>query len=226
MSFPKKKSRKITVDNHKYLWIAKGKSGYNKWIDLSIMSAEINGQKLFAQFNYDTDNTTSYEFPNPITPFIVRQTIIYGLKNGYNPKEKGSDFNLGNLSNKLNLKISGQENTRRLVRKVENLSLAQFVYSPKENSDVVIRNSVEKILKDCNEYVLNEKWFLGFKIMIENLHKIKFKIDYEIQNLIKQIFKNENIDWKKDFNWVDEFEIITELYEKSSGVFKNQKRNN
>ena len=56
--------------------------------------------------------------------------------------------------------------------------------------------------------------------MIENLHKIKFKIDDEILNLIKQIFENEKIDWKKDFYWIDEFEIIVELYEKSSGVFK------
>ncbi len=80
---------------------------------------------------------------------------------------------------------------------------------------------MQKILKHCNEHLLNERWFFGFKIMIENLHKIKFKIDDEILNLIKQIFKNENIDWKKDFSWIDEFEIIVELYEKSSGVFKN-----
>nr|WP_321237059.1 hypothetical protein [uncultured Psychroserpens sp.] len=220
MSFPKKKSRKITVNNHKYLWIAKGKLGYNKWIDLSIISAENNGQKLFAQFSYDTTNTTSYEFPNPLTPFIVRQTILYGLKKGYNPEKKGSDLNLGNLSNKIDLKVSGQENTQRLIKKIESLSIAQFAYGAKGNNETAIRNSVQKILKDCNAYIIKEKWFLGLKIMIENLHKIKFKINIEILNLIKQIFDNENIDWKKDFYWINEFEIIEELYEKSSGVFK------
>ena len=109
MSFPKKKSRKITVDNHKYLWIARENSGYDKWIDLSIMSAEDNGQKLFAQFNYNAIDKNSNEFVNPfvVTPFIVRQTINYGLKKGYNPKEKGKDFNLGNLSDKLDIKING-----------------------------------------------------------------------------------------------------------------------
>jgi len=228
MSFPKNKSRKITIDNHKYLWIARGNSDYDKCVNLSIMSAENNGQKLFAQFNYDTIDKNSNEFVNPfiVTPFVVRQTIIYGLKNGYNPQEKGKDLNLGNLSDKLDIEISGQENTRRLIRKIENLSLEQFVYSPKEDDEVAIRNNIQKILKDCNEHLLNEKWFKGLKIMIENLHKIKFKINGEILNLIKQIFEKENIDWKKDFYWIDEFEIITELYEKSSGVFKNSQKNN
>ncbi|WP_299886043.1 hypothetical protein [uncultured Lacinutrix sp.] len=207
MSFPKKKSRKIIVNGHEYFWIASGDIEYDEKLNLYIISAKTNGQKLIAQLDY-------------ITPHIVRQVIVYGLKNGYNPEEKGEDLNLGRLNDKLNIKVSGQENTRRFVKKVEYLNLIQFVYSSKKHSEITIRNSVQRIIEDCNEKILNEKWFLGFKIMIENLHKIKFKIDDDTLNLIKRILENENIDWKNDFYWIDEFEIVGELFEASSGVFK------
>lgn len=209
MAFPKKKSRKIIVDNHKYLWIVNENLDC---INLSIMSAEINGQKLFARFNYNTINKKSNKFSNPfiITPFTARQTIMYGLKKGYKPETKQRDLNLGNLSDTIDIKISGQENTRHLLKQIENLSLAQFVYSTKSDDELTIRKSVQKIINDCNQNILTKNWLFGLKVMVENLHKMKFKINHETLNLIKQIFDNEKIDWKKDFYWIDEFEIIEE----------------
>lgn len=222
MAFPKKKSRKITVDNHNYLWIARGKAWNNEWIDLSIMSAEVNGQKLFAQYNYNTIdvNSNKYETPFIITPFIVRKTIIYGLENGYTPKQSGSNLNLGNLSNVFDVKVSGQENTRRLLRKVENFSFEQFRYSDKDEQQVRYRKNVQNIITEAKNNILNGEWFTVFIMLLKKLHNESYKIDNEILTLIKLIFKNETIDWKIDYYWIETFEIIEELYPEATGVFK------
>lgn len=107
MAFPKKDRRKITVDGHQYFWIASGNDGY---IDLIICSANIPGQKLFAQFDYhsfhiNTGDSRQLIQTLSITPFIVRQVIQYGINSGWTPEKKNSDLGLGFLDNKIDLKL-------------------------------------------------------------------------------------------------------------------------
>lgn len=100
MAFPKKKSRKIIIDNHPFRWMIKG-DYYG--VMLSIISEEYNGQKLFANFRHSINGKNSCMFVNPfiVEPNLVKKTILYGISNGYNPKEKGNDINLGDLSEEL-----------------------------------------------------------------------------------------------------------------------------
>ena len=92
MALPKKRYRKISVNDKQYYWIASGNDGH---IDLIIVSGETSFQKLFAQFDYKSDFISKTVRQFVITPKIVRQVIIYGLKNGWVPEQKGTDLNLG-----------------------------------------------------------------------------------------------------------------------------------
>lgn len=100
MAFPKKKSRKITIDNHDFRWIIKG--DYNG-VKLSVISEKYNAQKLFANFRHNINGESSCMYDNPfiVGPELVKKTILYGLMKGYSPEKKGNDFNLDDLSNEL-----------------------------------------------------------------------------------------------------------------------------
>jgi hypothetical protein len=110
MGLSKKGSRKISVDGINYLWIASGNDG---WIDLIIGSSLGQGQKLFAQFNYNLfEDPVSLRLKQglSITPNIVRQVINYGLQFGWTPEEKVPDLNIGYLDNKIDINSgSGKE---------------------------------------------------------------------------------------------------------------------
>ncbi len=73
---------------------------------LLIISEEYNGQKLFANFRHSINGKGSCMYSNPfiVEPNLVRRTILYGISKGYNPKEKGNDMNLGDLSKELVIK--------------------------------------------------------------------------------------------------------------------------
>lgn len=100
MAFPKKKSRRIIVDNHPFRWMIKG-DFYG--VMLLIISEEHNAQKLFANFrhNVNGEKACMYNRPFIIEPNLVRKTILYGLSKGYYPQKKGDDLNLGDLSTEL-----------------------------------------------------------------------------------------------------------------------------
>lgn len=100
MAFPKKKSRKITVNNHPFKWMVKP-DYYG--VMLLIIFDEYNSQKLFANFRHKINgkNASMYNNPFIVEPNLVRKTILYGLLKGYSPEIKGNDINLGDLSNVL-----------------------------------------------------------------------------------------------------------------------------
>ena len=109
MAFSKKKKRKITVDGQEYFWSATGDDG---WINLYVMVNIQGGQKLWCQFDYHQDKTPhddggGFTLSNQfvITPYIVRQVIEYGLKNGWTPLEKGAEIRLGYLDDKIDLRL-------------------------------------------------------------------------------------------------------------------------
>jgi len=100
VAFPKKKSRKITIDNHNFRWMVKGEF-YG--VKLSIISEEYNAQKLFANFRHNINGESACMYENPfiIEPELVKETILFGLSKGYMPEQKGNDLNLGDLSDEL-----------------------------------------------------------------------------------------------------------------------------
>ncbi|GAA0721864.1 hypothetical protein GCM10009430_23680 [Aquimarina litoralis] len=104
MAFPKKKSRRIIVNNHQYRWMVKG-DFYG--VMLLIISEEYNRQKLFANFRHSINGEKSCMYDNPfiIEPELVKRTILFGLSKGYSPNQKGNDLNLGDLSQQLVLNL-------------------------------------------------------------------------------------------------------------------------
>ena len=93
MALPKKGLRKIVVNDPKFAWSATGNDDY---INLSIVPFEKNGQLLTSNFKYhfkqisqtgleDGSKVTHLKQQFIITPFIVRQVILYGLINGWTP---------------------------------------------------------------------------------------------------------------------------------------------
>lgn len=107
MAIPRKGSRKISVGGYQYLWMATGNDG---WIDLIVCISSGEGQKLKAQFNYHSvhlpvENAFRLTQKLNITPFIVKQVIIYGLNLGWTPGKKDSDLNLGFLDDKIDMTI-------------------------------------------------------------------------------------------------------------------------
>ncbi len=104
MAFPKKKSRKITVNAHPYRWMIKD-NFYS--VTLLIISEKHNAQKLFANFRHDINGENACRYDNPfiIEPSLVRNTIVLGLDKGYSPEKKGHAINLGDLSQELVLNL-------------------------------------------------------------------------------------------------------------------------
>lgn len=114
MALPKKGLRKITVENVRYVWNTTGNDG---WISLSIRHIDGDGQLLTAVFDYHSekigeftllDNSvgTSWKQRMLITPFIVRQVILYALTQGWTPTQKAPQLNLGSLDGVIDLRLS------------------------------------------------------------------------------------------------------------------------
>ncbi len=109
--FTKKGKRTIVVENRKYYWSATGNDGYiNLWI-----AAEVAGSpKLQCYFGYHQDEAayehagmegTALSTQFVVTPYIVREAILYGLANGWDPSIVGKDLNLRHLDDKIDMRI-------------------------------------------------------------------------------------------------------------------------
>ena len=109
MALPKKGSRSITVDNIKYRWVGDltNFEGENFGVLLIELYNEPR-QKIRATFSWTqisreykkVNQKLSKVFDNP-PPYIVRQTILYGLMIGWKPYSGGGLLDLGNLDHKL-----------------------------------------------------------------------------------------------------------------------------
>lgn len=95
MTLPNKASRKITIDSKKFRYFVDGDDGFIRFIS----ELEGKGNKQFsASFDYivskellnilkNIDYRENEDFI--ITPKVVREIIIFGMSNGWNPSEKG-----------------------------------------------------------------------------------------------------------------------------------------
>ena len=106
MALPKKNTRNITVDGVKYRW-----TGWFWPYDDGYLFVELFNnprQKIKATFTWEKINK-EYEKMNhrlsrciDMQPsYIVRQTILYALKNGWCPNKGSGILNLGNLDDKI-----------------------------------------------------------------------------------------------------------------------------
>ena len=108
MAFNKKKKRKIVVNEKIYYWSATGNDG---WISLCIMTEIESSPKLNCKFEYQhlpIESKYGKILANQfvITPYTVRQTILYALSIGWNPFEKGKDINLHHVDDKIDLRLA------------------------------------------------------------------------------------------------------------------------
>jgi len=121
MTLNKKKRRKIVIEDKTYFWQATGNDG---WIDLCV-TGEVKGcQKLLTAFDYQYSPPEFapgilYMGQFIITPFIVRQVIVYALTQGWKPFEKDKDLVLP-VADKIDLRIDKNMilNKRKLPLKV------------------------------------------------------------------------------------------------------------
>lgn len=109
MALPKKGSRNIVVDEVKYRWM--GDAAKFEGDDFAFLFIELSDdprQKIKASFSWTKLNAAykkvnhklSKVFDRPPS-FVVRQTILYALENGWKPEEGGGVLDLGNLDDKL-----------------------------------------------------------------------------------------------------------------------------
>ena len=110
MALPKKGSRRIVVNDIEYRWI--GDAAHFEGDDFGVLCIELYNnprQKVKASFTWNRLNREYKKvnhrlckvIDNP-PPYIVRQTILYALDNGWKPDSGGGLLDLGNLDDKLN----------------------------------------------------------------------------------------------------------------------------
>lgn len=110
---PKKGHRKITVENKRYVWNVTGNDG---WLSLCIVPLKQQGNLLTASFGYHSVmvGTSTTQDGGPvlhmkqgliITGYVVRQVILYALNAGWEPLVKGPLLNLGNMDDRINLRL-------------------------------------------------------------------------------------------------------------------------
>ena len=118
MGLPKKGSRSIIVNDVKYRWIGcatnyQGEDYGGLIIELfnepkQRIRANFTWTKLRA--DYKNVNHRMCKIVDSPPPYIVRQTVLYGLDNGWEPTETGRLIDFGNLDDKLNYKQMKDQN--------------------------------------------------------------------------------------------------------------------
>lgn len=104
MSFPKKKSRTITIDGTKYHWLVGPNDGFNVFV---AEKAGVKGRRM--EVNFPTEiNSVWLEFPKIdhlnlkiIKPKEAASIIRQAVRQGWNPEEKGSPIKYDLVDDKL-----------------------------------------------------------------------------------------------------------------------------
>lgn len=176
MALPKKGSRKIIVDGHSYIWII---TKNDTVTTLTIASAEINGQTMIACFDRFIKSSEGKEY-FVITPYIVRQSILYGLENNWKPHVSGGQIHLKNLTTELDLSSTGSRKTKKLIKLLRT-----------ENDSKKTKNEkLELDLLQCEEFLKYGEWFVGLEFLISNeLSNNDFKMTDEMFILIDEIIR-------------------------------------
>lgn len=105
MALPKKRSRKIVVDEICYRYIVTGNDDY---IDLILEQEEANGQRLTVSFRYHSVPSSTGRGTiqrNQITPAVVKRTIHYALDNGWTPNQKEKELRMSFVDDKIQLNL-------------------------------------------------------------------------------------------------------------------------
>ena len=93
-------------------------------VSLHIVANTENGQILYAPFPYLQDRT---EFEDGsalldnqfvITPYTVREVILYALSQGWKPLERGKRFHIANIEDKIDLRLD-QNKENRIKGRIE-----------------------------------------------------------------------------------------------------------
>ncbi len=184
MSLPRNK-RKIIVDTQVYYWIAKGNY---EIINLTIENSI--GNKLFAQFDYDTLNGKSnyFNFPFVVTPYVVREIILYALNRNYSNTQKSKELHLGNMSKEIRLCSLAERKIKKVLKSIES-RIHQGRLNPKVGE-------VEYVLKETREYIKYGELLIGIEDMIDNLFEISFEFNEEELTLIKDVSEMSLSNWK------------------------------
>jgi hypothetical protein len=187
MALPKKGSRNIIVDDHSYRWIA---TKNDSAITLTVASSEFNGQTMLACFDLFTKKLDEDRY-FIITPYIVRQTILYGLKNGWEPLKPGGQVHLKNITEKLDTSSTGSRKTKKLIK----------LLRAKNSSEEIKNEILELDLLKCEEFLRYGEWFVGLEILLESeLAEMNFKLTDEMFTLIDEIIRatSDNLKTSKD----------------------------
>ena len=113
MALPKKGLRNITVDGEQYAWSTTGRDGS---IGLSIIPLKHQNRLITASFSYHSKVTDESASPTGdkikamkqqviITGYIVRQTILYAIAEGWKLTGDTAVWNLGTMDEKVDLRI-------------------------------------------------------------------------------------------------------------------------
>ena len=200
---PKKRRRIINISNREYHWTV---NTNDNWFDLVIQLSSGKGQKVIAQLGFDTRNGNEELFIRhyDISPYLVRKVIFYALQNGYTPESNNKDLRLFDVWLKLDLGIPGKRKTIKLLntidKRIANYNIQNEMYDNQ-------LDQVKVIIKETRQFIDHGEWFVGFEIMIENLFELDVKLEDDEIQLIKEILKSKNINWKKELKWISEMEM-------------------
>jgi len=193
MSFPKKKSRKIIVEDNPYYWIcSRGGEYHNFHSNISIIAANIkNSKKLFAYISYALFDSDGFSGDFTITPYIIKQVIALGIQQGYDPLNADNDLNLGEVSDAI---ILNQETklTILLNRVTNTYQETKFdkEYSTFKNND----QYVDDVTSQLGVYIKSKEWILGFKLLMKLIDDLNLTESVELNNFIERIRKEEKYD--------------------------------
>ncbi|MCK5218398.1 hypothetical protein KAR10_02675 [bacterium] len=111
MALPQKKSRSIIVNGVKFRWAGVGFlhcDEPSREGEVYIELFDNPKQKMKASFAWEEMNAMYKKVNHRLSkyldmppPFIIKQTIFYALKNGWQPDKKGGVLDLGNLDKKI-----------------------------------------------------------------------------------------------------------------------------
>ncbi|MEO1514302.1 MAG: MafI family immunity protein [Bacteroidota bacterium] len=200
MALPKNRRRKIVVHQQTYYWIVNANDG---WFDIVIQAESGEGQKIIAQFGFETKNEAGemYSKHFEMSSYLVRETILYGLRNGFEPEVKKKDMKLFDIWRELDLDIPGKRKTVKLVEKVENRLL-----TPTSGLSAEEREEVRSFFKETREFLQYNEWFLGFETLLDGLYENEWRLDKGEWTLVKEILRSKNILAKDDWAWVNELQ--------------------
>jgi len=88
MTLPRKGTRTIQIEESCYRFKV---TGNDMIIDVVVEKENSRGQKLTSTFEYhnETENGEMKKQERVVTPVVIKQLVLLGLKNGWNPVAKG-----------------------------------------------------------------------------------------------------------------------------------------